>query len=163
GDYILWHGRREQHRAAWRAFFREWDVLLAPAINVLAYPHIPRAWPADDSDLTLTLTVNGKAVPYLHLLCYPAVSTVPGQPFTATHTRVTGRGRRTPPPGSLWASRAGGSRSGCRLSGRPSRTSRRSASRRAWPARSAASASRLATTASNRDPMPTIDGVCEPR
>ncbi|HKW95138.1 MAG TPA: amidase [Methylomirabilota bacterium] len=83
GDYILWHARREQHRAAWRAFFRDWDVLLAPAINVLAYPHIPRAWPADNSDLTLTLSVNGQAVPYLHPLCYPAVSTVPGQPATA--------------------------------------------------------------------------------
>ncbi|HET8532317.1 MAG TPA: amidase [Methylomirabilota bacterium] len=83
GEYILWNGRREQYRAAWRAFFREWDVLLAPAINVLAYPHIERAWPADDSDLTLTFTVNGGSVPYLHGLCYPALSTVPGQPATA--------------------------------------------------------------------------------
>lgn len=83
GDYLLWNGRREQHRAAWRAFFREWDVLLAPAINVLAYPHIERVWPADDSDLTLTFTVNGRPVPYLHGLCYPALSTVPGQPATA--------------------------------------------------------------------------------
>ena len=83
GDYLLWNGRREQHRAAWRAFFREWDVLLAPAINVLAYPHIARAWPADDSDLSLTFTVNGRSVPYLHGLCYPALSTVPGQPATA--------------------------------------------------------------------------------
>jgi amidase len=83
GDYLVWNGRREQHRAAWRSFFREWDVLLAPAINVLAYPHIERAWPADDSDLTLTFTVNGRPVPYLHGLCYPALSTVPGQPATA--------------------------------------------------------------------------------
>jgi len=83
GDYLLWNARREQHRAAWRAFFREWDVLLAPAINVLAYPHIERAWPADNSDLSLTFTVNGRSVPYLHGLCYPALSTVPGQPATA--------------------------------------------------------------------------------
>jgi amidase len=83
GDYILWHGRRESYRAAWRAFFREWDVLLAPAINVLAYPHIDRAWPTDDSDLTLTFTINGRSVPYLHGLVYPAVSTVAGQPATA--------------------------------------------------------------------------------
>ena len=83
GDYILWNGRREQYRAAWRAFFREWDVLLAPAINVLAYPHIDRAWPEDDSDLTLTFTVDGRAVPYLHGLVYPALSTVAGQPATA--------------------------------------------------------------------------------
>src|SRR6266849_3264473 len=83
GDYILWHGRREQHRAAWRAFFRDWDVLLAPAINVLAYPHIERAWPADNSDLTLTFTIDGRSVPYLHGFVYPAVSTVAGQPATA--------------------------------------------------------------------------------
>jgi amidase len=83
GDYILWNGRREQYRAAWRAFFREWDVLLAPAMHVLAYPHIERAWPEDDSDLTLTFTVDGRAVPYLHGLVYPAVSTVAGQPATA--------------------------------------------------------------------------------
>jgi amidase len=44
GDYIAWNGRREQFRAGWRAFFQEWDVLLAPAINMLAYPHIARAW-----------------------------------------------------------------------------------------------------------------------
>jgi amidase len=83
GDYLIWNGRREQHRAAWRAFFRDWDVLLAPAINVLAYPHIERAWPADNSDQTLTFTVDGRSVPYVHGLCYPALSTVPGQPATA--------------------------------------------------------------------------------
>ncbi|MGH7400373.1 MAG: amidase family protein, partial [Candidatus Rokuibacteriota bacterium] len=83
GDFVLWGAQREGFRQAWRAFFRDWDVLLAPAINVLAYPHIERAWPADDSDLTLTLAVNGQAMPYLHSLCYPALSTVPGQPATA--------------------------------------------------------------------------------
>jgi amidase len=83
GDYLIWNGRREQHRAAWRAFFRDWDVLLAPAINVLAYPHIERAWPADNSDQTLAFTIDGRSVPYLHGLCYPALSTVPGQPATA--------------------------------------------------------------------------------
>jgi amidase len=83
GDYILWNGKREQYRGAWRAFFRDWDVLLAPAINVLAYPHIERAWPTDDSDLTLTFAVGGRAVPYLDGLVYPAVSTVAGQPATA--------------------------------------------------------------------------------
>jgi amidase len=52
-------------------------------MNVLAYPHVERAWPPDDSDLTLTLTVDDGAVPYLHGLVYPAVSTVAGQPATA--------------------------------------------------------------------------------
>ena len=92
GDYLLWNGRREQHRAAWRAFFREWDVLLAPAINVLAYPHIERAWPPDDSDQTLTFTINGRAVPYLQGLVYPALSTVPGQPATAFPVGISREG-----------------------------------------------------------------------
>ena len=83
GEYILWNGKREQYRAAWRAFFRDWDVLLAPAINVLAYPHIERAWPMDDSDLTLTFDVGGRTVPYTYGLVYPSVSTVAGQPATA--------------------------------------------------------------------------------
>jgi amidase len=83
GDFVLWGGQREMYRQAWRAFFRDWDVLLAPAMNVLAYPHIERTWPMDDSDLELTFDVNGRAVPYLHGLAYPSVSTVAGQPATA--------------------------------------------------------------------------------
>jgi len=83
GEYILWNGRRERYRAAWRAFFRDWDVLLAPALNALAYPHIERAWPWDESDMTLTLTINGEAVPYERGLVYPGVSTLAGQPATA--------------------------------------------------------------------------------
>src|SRR5437773_9613773 len=92
GDYIVWNARREQYRAAWRAFFRDWDVLLAPAINVLAYPHIARAWPPDDSDLTLTFTVDGRAVPYLHGVVYPGSSTVAGQPATAFPVGVSRAG-----------------------------------------------------------------------
>jgi amidase len=82
-EYIMWHSRREQYRAAYRAFFRDWDVLLAPSINMLPYLHIDRAWPPDDSDLTITVPVNGLSVPYLHGLVYPSVSTLAGQPATA--------------------------------------------------------------------------------
>ncbi len=83
GDFVLWGAQREGFRQVWRAFFRDWDVLLAPAINVLAYPHIERAWPTPDSDFHLTLEVNGRAVPYSYGLVYPALSTVAGQPATA--------------------------------------------------------------------------------
>src|SRR5262245_49851205 len=41
-DFVLWGAQREGFRQAWRVFFHDWDVLLAPAINVLAYPHIAR-------------------------------------------------------------------------------------------------------------------------
>jgi len=83
GDYIAWNGRREQYRASWRSFFRDWDVLVAPAMNVLAYPHVERAWPPDESDLTLQFTIDERSVPYMHGLVYPAMSTVAGQPATA--------------------------------------------------------------------------------
>jgi amidase len=83
GDFVLWGAQREGYRQAWRAFFRDWDVLLAPAINVLAYPHIERAWPRPDSDFYLTFDVNGRAVPSVYGLVYPALSTVAGQPATA--------------------------------------------------------------------------------
>jgi amidase len=83
GDFVRWAGQREGFRQAWRAFFHDWDVLLAPAINVLPYPHVERAWPPVDSDIRLTLDVNGCAVPYLHALVYPALSTLAGQPATA--------------------------------------------------------------------------------
>ena len=88
-NYIVWHAQREHYRAAYRAFFQDWDILLAPAIVTLAYPHIERAWPWDDSDLTLTFTLNGRAVPYLYGLVYPAVSTVAGQPATAFPVRLS--------------------------------------------------------------------------
>jgi amidase len=82
-DFVVWSARREQYRAAWRAFFRDWDVLLSPAINVLPYPHVARTWPIDDSDFTLTFSVGGHPVPYLHGLVYPSLATVAGQPATA--------------------------------------------------------------------------------
>ena len=82
-DYIVWIGKREQYRGAWRAFFRDWDVLLAPALNVLAYPHIERVWPPDESDMTLTFTIGNEVVPYERGLVYPALSTLAGQPATA--------------------------------------------------------------------------------
>jgi amidase len=83
GDFVAWGAQREGYRQAWRDFFRDWDILLAPAFNVLAYPHVERPWPRDESDLRLTLEVGGRALPYGHGLVYPSLSTVAGQPATA--------------------------------------------------------------------------------
>jgi amidase len=83
GAYLLWIARREQYRAAWREFFRNWDVLLAPAFSTLAYPHVERPFPSDESDFTLTLAINGQPAPYMRCLFYPSVATLAGQPATA--------------------------------------------------------------------------------
>ena len=95
-DYLVWVHRRQSYRTAWRALFRDWDVVLSPAINVLAYPHVERAWPPDDSDYTLTFDVNGRKAPYNDGIVYPAIATMPGRPAT---TFPVGRSREGLPIG----------------------------------------------------------------
>lgn len=77
-DYILWFGRREVYRAAYRAFFTEWDVLLAPVAMVNAFPH-DHSTPFEKR----TLPVNGTMVPYNLLPVYAGLCNLSGQPGTA--------------------------------------------------------------------------------
>ena len=82
-DYVAWFAQREQYRAGWRAFFREWDVLLMPAFVTPAYPHWDKPWPDTPESIRKTLDVNGKAVlEELGLFC-ASVATLSGQPSTA--------------------------------------------------------------------------------
>ena len=82
-DYIAWFGQREQYRAAWRAFFREWDVLLAPAFIAPAFPHWDKPCPNTPASIRKTLDVNGTPVlEELGLFC-AALATLAGQPATA--------------------------------------------------------------------------------
>jgi amidase len=48
-DYLTWLDEREVHRAAYRTFFSDWDVLLAPMSPVIAFPHDDR--PFHERDL----------------------------------------------------------------------------------------------------------------
>jgi amidase len=82
-DYVAWFGQREQYRAAWRTFFREWDVLLMPAFITPAYPHWDKPFPGTPESIKKTLDVNGKPVlEELGLFC-ASVATLAGQPSTA--------------------------------------------------------------------------------
>lgn len=76
-DYALWFGQRERYRAAYRAFFREWDILIAPADITCAFPH------TDAPFSSRTLTLNGQKVPYYLQSAYPSMATLTGQPATA--------------------------------------------------------------------------------
>jgi amidase len=76
-DYVLWFGRRELYRAAYRAFFRDWDVLLAPITLVPAFPHTDAPMPER------TLEINGQRVDYNFQLVYPSLANLTGQPATA--------------------------------------------------------------------------------
>jgi len=79
----VWHAQREGYRAAWRAFFREWDVLIAPTWLGSAFAHRDEPWPPTPESLRGTVEIDGKPVLYSHGLFYPGVATLSGQPATA--------------------------------------------------------------------------------
>lgn len=91
-DYIAWVGQREHIRIAWRSFFREWDVLIAPAFFTPAYPHWDKPWPDTEASIRRTLEVNGQPVLEELGLFYPSVATVAGQPATAMPVGLTRTG-----------------------------------------------------------------------
>jgi amidase len=77
GDYVIWFGQRERYRAALRAFFREWDVLIAPANIVVAFPH------TDEPSGERWLQVNDNRVSYEWQSFYPSLANLSGHPATA--------------------------------------------------------------------------------
>jgi len=83
GDWLGMHGRRELYRAAYRAFFRDWDVLLAPITLRTAFPHIDMPVPPQEPSGPVTIEIDGRPHPYGNQLVYPALATLSGQPSTA--------------------------------------------------------------------------------
>jgi amidase len=77
GEYLRWFGEREAYRVSMREFFREWDVLLAPAAIVNAFPHDRRPFHQR------TLDVDGQTRPYNDLFTYPGLCNLSGHPGTA--------------------------------------------------------------------------------
>lgn len=69
--------RREEARQAWRAFFRDWDVVIAPMALDAAFPHQAAAFDAR------TLQVDNQAVPYFHNIVFPMLAIFAGLPSTA--------------------------------------------------------------------------------
>lgn len=85
-DYLTMFVERERIRSAWRAFFRDWDVLIAPAFCRTAFPHLKLEWPGTQ------LEVAGKLVPYNLSSFYPSLATLPGQPATAFPVELSSEG-----------------------------------------------------------------------
>jgi amidase len=74
-------------RRAWAALFETVDVVLAPALGVVAFPH-------DDSpDVQMRqLVVNGDKVPYFGQLAWPGMATLANLPVTAAPIGRTAAG-----------------------------------------------------------------------
>ena len=85
-DLMTWLAQRERFREAYREFFDDWDVLIAPVTLTPAFPHTDAPWPQR------TLDVNGREVDYGLQTVYPAVATLCGQPATAFPVGMTRSG-----------------------------------------------------------------------
>jgi amidase len=77
GEYIILHEQREILRAAWRDFFRNFDLLLTPATLCVAFEHT--TVPTSER----RLHINGKDLEFDYLSFYTGLSNFPGQPATA--------------------------------------------------------------------------------
>lgn len=75
--YLALLTRREHARAAWRAFFRDWDVLVCPTALGAAFEHRPGPFSQR------TLDIDGTTVPYGLNIVYPMWAIFTGQPATA--------------------------------------------------------------------------------
>ncbi len=76
-DFFMLTARREHTRVAWRDFFRDWDVVLAPMTLDVAFPH------QDAEKEERTLTVDNRTLPYYANLLYAMPAIFAGQPSTA--------------------------------------------------------------------------------
>jgi amidase len=92
GDYFTWYAQRDTYREAYRAFFTDWDILLAPITLIPAFPHVEMPWPRDAQALAQTIEINGQTVPYEQQLFHPALATLSGQPATAFPVGLTRAG-----------------------------------------------------------------------
>ncbi len=77
GDYLGWFGEREIIRERLRAFFRDWDVLLAPCTILNAFPH------TDWGDEDRFLDVNGNSVSTIYMFFNPGLCNLTGHPGAA--------------------------------------------------------------------------------
>jgi amidase len=69
-DWCVENERRERLRRAWDGWFRDHDVLLAPVMPTVAFPH-------DHSEMALrTIDVDGARQPYMHQLFWAGLTNV---------------------------------------------------------------------------------------
>jgi amidase len=75
-EWLAAHERRLALCARWEAFFRDFDVLLAPVLPTVAIPH-------DHGEISArTIEVNGKRFPYLEQIFWAGLASVALLPAT---------------------------------------------------------------------------------
>jgi amidase len=77
-DWFAANGRRAWLRQQWREFFKEWDVVVCPAMPTPAFPH-----DHTPGQTVRRIEIDGALHPYLDQVVWPGVATVAGLPATA--------------------------------------------------------------------------------
>ena len=65
GEWFALAETREHMFRAWAGYFHDYDVLLCPAVPVVAFPHMAEGSGVHSDQLFRRVTVNGKPEPYL--------------------------------------------------------------------------------------------------
>ena len=85
-DWVQAERIRSGIRMRWAALFREWDVVVCPALSTLALAH-------DHSDRQQrTVDINGQSCGYDDTLVWPGVATLTGLPSTAIPLEISAAG-----------------------------------------------------------------------
>jgi amidase len=86
-EWLALNERRHKLRRLWSAFFREWHVLLCPAIATTALPHRQ-----DGETWERTITVEGREMAYNDMLFWPGLTCGFHLPATVIPIGMTGSG-----------------------------------------------------------------------
>jgi amidase len=65
GEWFALAEKREHLFSAWRRFFADYDLLLCPAVPVVAFPHMAEGSGVHSDQLFRRVTIDGEPAPYL--------------------------------------------------------------------------------------------------
>jgi amidase len=77
-DWMMADAARAVLQRQWRELFRQWDVVLCPAMPTAAFPH-----DHSSPDWARHIEIEGKQYSYFDQLVWPEIATTPGLPATA--------------------------------------------------------------------------------
>jgi amidase len=80
-DWLAANAARARLRRQWHELFREWDIVLCPAMPTPAFPHdqAPHEFPVREPR---HIEIDGKPFPYLDQLVWSGIATLPSLPAT---------------------------------------------------------------------------------
>jgi amidase len=85
GDWFALAEKREHLFRAWAGYFTHYDILLCPAVPVVAFPHMAEGSGVHSDQLFRRITIDGQPAPYLDFT-WQGLATVANLPATVMPT-----------------------------------------------------------------------------